>query len=298
MVVIWHLSVIQNSKFTLISGVVMNMTKSLKKESRVKNFISIPASYLKDTYANQVIHIKTIEHSVKSLTDNYGAFQIKLKGKTPSKIQILDVDMNEIISNQNYPVLFEQKETGRLVISDIDDTIMVSFTKTKVKRFITTLFKPASKRKVIAYTHQLYKDIGHDADFFYVSKSENNLFHLITDFILHNDLPLGPLFLTPFLNFTQLIKEKKNGSFKFLSICFILDHSKNKSVILIGDDTQSDMKIYTDIITKYGKRVEKVYIRQTKANRTEDQINHWDRLVKTGVNAFYFKHDELFKTLN
>jgi phosphatidate phosphatase APP1 len=298
MVVIWHLSVIQNSKFTLISGVAMNMTKSLKKESRVKNFISIPASYLKDTYANQVIHIKTIEHSIKSLTDNYGTFQIKLKGKTLSKIQILDVDMNEVSINQNYPVLFEQKETGRLVISDIDDTIMVSFTKTKVKRFITTLFKPASKRKVIAYTHQLYRDIGHDADFFYVSKSENNLFHLITDFILHNNLPLGPLFLTPFLNFTQLIKEKKNGSFKFLSICFILDHSKNKSVILIGDDTQSDMKIYTDIITKYGKRVEKVYIRQTKANRTEDQINHWDRLVKTGVNAFYFKHDELFKTLN
>ena len=87
MVVIWHLSVIQNSKFTLISGVAMNMTKSLKKESRVKNFISIPASYLKDTYANQVIHIKTIEHSVKSLTDNYGAFQIKLKGKHHQKFR-------------------------------------------------------------------------------------------------------------------------------------------------------------------------------------------------------------------
>ncbi len=298
MAIIWHLSVIQNSEFTLVSGVILNMSASLKKESRVKKITSIPASYLKDTYANQVIHIKTIGYSVKGITDNYGAFQIKLKEKIPSKLQILDDDQEEISTNQNYPVHFEQKETGRLVISDIDDTIMMSFTKTKVKRFITTLFKPASKRKVIPYTDQLYKAIGLDADFFYVSKSENNLFQLITGFILHNDLPLGPLFLTPFLNFTQLIKENKDASFKFLSICFILNHSKNKSVILIGDDTQSDMKVYTDIIIKYGKRIEKVYIRQTKAHRTKDQINHWNKLVKTGVNAFYFEHDELFKTLN
>jgi len=296
MAIIWHLSVIKNSSFTLVSGLIISGYKQAKKESGFKRLGSIPGSYLNRVYANRVIYIGNLEEVVKSSTDKYGAFQINQKDNKWSEIQIFDEEMNEILDFQKYPSTFIQKEAGPLVISDIDDTIMRSFTKTKVKRFMTTLFKPASKRKVISYTQKLYLDIGSDADFYYVSKSENNLFHLIADFLLHNELPLGPLFLTPFLSFSQLIQDKKDASFKKKSICYILDHTVNKSIILIGDDTQADMHVYTEIVKLYGSRIEKVYIRQTKNKNSSEQITYWNKLLETGVTAVYFKHDEIFNS--
>lgn len=293
MTVLWHLSVIKNSKFTLVSGVILRM-KRKKKESLIeKNKTSIPASYFKKTYANRELSIRINNKKIKGKTTNYGDFSIKTEVFDSVKLQIFDDEDQEIPTYQDYPTVFEQKQSGPLVISDIDDTIMRSFTKTKVKRLITTLFKKASKRQVISYTEQLYQSIGENADFFYVSKSENNLFYLISGFIQHNELPLGPLVLTPFLNASQLLLEKKNANFKFENISTILNQFDNKKVILIGDDTQSDMRIYCDIVKTYGDRIEKVYIRQTKTKRSMEQLDQWRRIIETGVSAYYYKHDEI-----
>ncbi|MGI9530307.1 phosphatidate phosphatase App1 family protein [Lutimonas sp.] len=296
MTLLWHLSVIKNSRFILISGVILSMKGIEKKGFSIKNKTSIPESYFKKTYANRDVIIRINNKKINSKTNKYGDFSISTEVNDTSKIQLFDDKDHEIQKYQEYPVVFEQKQSGPLVISDIDDTIMRSFTKTKIKRLITTLFKTAAKRQVISYTQQLYESFGENADFFYVSKSENNLFYLISGFLLHNELPLGPLFLTPFLNASQLLFEKKNASFKFDNICNILDHSSNKKVILIGDDTQSDMDIYYDIIKVYKDRIEKVYIRQTKTKRSKKQLDQWKRIEATGVTAYYYKHDEILTT--
>lgn len=294
MALVWHLSVIQNSKFNIVSGVILGSNNVLK--TGIKSPFSIPRTYFIKTYANRKIFVLQNDKETEAITNKYGAFKIKISAANSSEIQILDGEKNSIQTQQEYPVFFNQKQHGPLVISDIDDTIMRSYTKTKIKRLLITLFTAASKRKVISYTQQLYENIGKDADFFYVSKSENNLFYLISNFILHHQLPIGPLLLTPFLSTSQLVFEKKNSNFKFENICSILDHFNNKKVILIGDDTQSDMSIYREVIEHYGKRIKKVYIRQTKPHKSKNQEYAWNQLKETGVKAYYFKHDEFLIT--
>lgn len=296
MIFCWHLSVIQFSNMTSISGVLLDQNRVPKQKSLrgIFNAIQTSQTYFKKPYSNKLIRIQMGDFSRETTTDDHGNFSLEIKGAVDDSVELFTKNFNAIPYNQTYPSLFPKRKAQQLVISDIDDTIMRSFTRTKVKRLFTTLFYSAQKRKVIPTTKNLYLNFDQDNSlFFYVSKSEINLIRIISEFILHNNLPQGPLFLTPYLNFLQLLKNKKDINFKYKSICYILNHHEPKPVILIGDDTQADMTVYTEIVKKYGAQVKSVYIRQTSQYKSVKQQTLWDNLIKTGVNASYFRYDEL-----
>ena len=242
-----------------------------------------------------MILVKLGKLSKEVKTDTYGGFSVTFKGIVHGEVFLYTKDFKLIPGTQVYPVFFTNKDIDTLVISDIDDTILHSFTRTKIKRLLTTLFHPFHKRKIVDVTSKLYTTLYNTkASFYYVSKSESNLFGLISNFIVHNDLPIGPLLLTPYLRYSQLIMDKKDTLFKFLTICHILDHAPKRPVILIGDDTQEDMSVYTKVIEKYGSQIDKVYIHQTSLKTSKKQKLLWEKLENTGTDAMYFKHDDLF----
>ncbi len=67
----------------------------------------------------------------------------------------------------------------------------------------------------------------------------------------------------------------------------------SKQFILLGDDTQKDMKAYASIAEDFGDRILKVYIRQTGLSRSESQELLWENLKNTGLNAVYFTDEDL-----
>lgn len=294
MIFCWHISVIQFSRITFVSGVILDHHVGTKPKALrgFYNAIQTSKTYFKKPYSNELILIKLGDNTLETTTDQNGFFSIEFKSDAEGIVEVFTKSFDAIPYDQSYPFFFAQKQVNQLVISDIDDTIMRSFTRTKLKRLITTLFHPARKRKVILSTKNLYKSlVKSDSSFYYVSKSEINLVHIISEFIMHNNLPQGPLFLTPYLNISQLLKNKKDSAFKYLSICYILDHSEPKPVILIGDDTQADMIVYTEIVKKYRDQIKNVYIRQTRHKKSKKQQELWDNLIQTGVNASYFRYD-------
>lgn len=292
----WHISAIQFSNMTRVSGVILDHSIGPKPKAlrSVYNAIQTSKTYFKKPYSNELILIKLGNQSLETKTDTNGSFLVEFKGESQGDVEVFTKDYKTIPSPQSYPVFFAKRKVEQMVISDIDDTIMRSFTQTKIKRLITTLFHPVHRRKVISSTNDLYQSLNKiDSSFYYVSKSEANLIRLISEFILHNNLPQGPLFLTPYLSFLQLVKSKKDATFKYSSICYILDHSEQKPVILIGDDTQADMTVYAKIVKKYGAQIQNVYIRQTQKKKSKKQNDLWQDLIKTGVNASYFRNEEL-----
>ncbi len=120
------------------------------------------------------------------------------------------------------------------------------------------------------------------------------MFPTISNFILHYKLPKGKLFLTPYLSFWQLIKSKKDKDFKFKVISSIIKDSQNQKFVLIGDDSQRDMEIYTKIAHLFGSNIEHIYIRQTGKKVDRQQRQNWKTLQGTGIDAYYFKSDEIF----
>ncbi len=297
MAFIWHISVIQFTETTSVSGTLLHHSFSAKEKklNSIRNAIANIQTYFRKAYSEKVILIKLGKLSKETKTDKFGGFSVTFKGIVHGEVNLYTEDFKLIPGHQVYPVVFASKDVDTLVISDIDDTILHSFTRTKFKRLTTTLFRPFHRRQIVDVTSKLYATLSKtNTSFYYVSKSESNLVGLISNFILHNDLPIGPLFLTPYLSLSELVRGKKDPLFKFLNICHILDHAVKKPVILIGDDTQADMSVYTQIVEKYGSQIDKVYIHQTSRKTTRIQKNLWKKLNDTGVEAMYFKYDDLF----
>lgn len=299
MATIWRISAIQFSDSTMVSGVVLNSTsvKKVKITNYLKNALKIIQSYFKKVYANQEIFVTANNQTLKTNTDAFGGFSVQFNFIIEDEV-IVKLPGNEtpLDFHQTYPVLFKDSPSKLNVISDIDDSIMVSYTKTNFKRFFTTLFKVAEKRDVVSYSQELFEFLKtKNARFFYVSKSENNLFSLIATFISHNKLPIGPLLLTPYLSASQLLFNKKERDFKLNRIKYIVENSNDENFILLGDDTQKDMEIYATIARNYPSQIVTVYIRKTKQTSTKLQLEYWESLKNTGVEAYYFGHNETFK---
>ncbi len=300
MAIIWYLSSVEFSNKTLVSGVLLKKRPRISSpgNSLFRNAQMIINSYFNTAYSKRNIIVKLKDQSINIQTDSQGSFQLEFDFCSDQEVKIFEQESPkplEII--QNYPVKFKKPESSVSIISDIDDSIMVSYTKTKIKRILTTLFKPSHKRKVIPFTQELYKVYkDRKPRFFYVSKSETNLMPTISNFIKYNDLPLGNLFLTPYLSFWQLISSAKDKSFKFKIISSIIENSPKQDFVLIGDDSQHDIEIYTKIVHQYRSSIQRVYIRQTQNKLSRKKIQTLKSLKETGIDTYYFKPEEIFST--
>ena len=294
--VVWQLSALHLNKGTLFSGVLLTGIpySYSKKNDGFRNLIKVIKSYFIRTYSNKGITITSNGETINTITDNNGSFRIITNSLHKGEIEISiagNDDPLKII--QEYPIIIENTHSAIDVISDIDDTIIVSYTADFFKRISTLLFKAPNKRKVIGFTQKMFDKFKKlDARIFYVSKSESNLFGFLTVFIEHNHLPKGVLFLTPYLRFCQLLNPKKDVDFKIENIRFLIENTSPKNYVLFGDDSQRDMDVYYNITKEFPHRILKIYIRQTKVKILQNQKRMRENLKSVGVPIKYFKSDD------
>lgn len=294
MAIVWQISILHLNKRALLSGVLL-MDKPFiydKKIGSFRNLLKVVKSYFIDVCKNREITITIDNKKINTQTDKHGNFSVDLDFIPDSDIKIsFTGDAKPLNIIQTYPVIFKNTKGSFDVISDIDDTIIYSYTASFFKRIGTIAFTTPKKRKPIEFTQNLLEEFKkQDCRVFYISKSESNLFALLSTFIEKNNLPKGPLFLTPYLKFGQLFKPKKHN-FKIEKVRFVLKNSGNKKFVLFGDDSQRDMEVYSDIVKEFPERILKVYIRQTQRKILPYQKRMWKILELTEVPVNYFKAD-------
>ena len=298
MAAIWHLSAIQFYNKTEVFGVILkNCPDNLSwNKGWLKNAWNIISSYSRKPYSNQEILVSSHNRTIKTVSDKAGNFSVNFNFIIHEEITVHVPGNSDFLPiKQQYPILFKDTFSSVTVISDVDETIIMSFTKSLIKRVKTTLFKNVEERRVILFTQELYQSlITKKARFFYVSKSENNLFQVIAGFLQYNKLPEGALLLTPYLNFWRLLTSKKDKDFKLKKIRQIINKSTDKQFILIGDDSQHDIDIYTMIVEEFKFKISSIYIRQTKEKIPKKAKNKWEILKAKGVKSYYFKYNEDF----
>lgn len=181
--------------------------------------------------------------------------------------------------------LGDEHETG--VISDIDDTLLVSHSTRLIRKMALILFRNAHTRKTIPFLNHWHSyirdlnDTAHPKDFFYVSNSEWNLYDFLVDFFGINELPKGVFFLQ---NLKKGLRDlmysgKTHGSHKQISIEFLLQFYPNKKFILVGDNGQKDMEIYHEIVAKFHPRIKGVMIRKLPYIRNERRIQSYKEKI-------------------
>jgi len=261
-------------------------------KSRISHFLFVVRSYFRKPVKKALIKVKLGFLDVEFTTDNKGHFSKVIKSDLPVSFEFFYKNKALKIT-EDYPVLFPKPNSDYEVISDLDDTVLLSHTASALKRIRNILFLAPRKKKTILFTFHLmqcFKELRFRVH--YLSKSESNLYQVIADFIGFHGLPKGALLLTPHLRWNQLLKPNKGKDYKLEHIKELLINLPAKKFILLGDDTQRDMEIYTRIINEFKDQIRLVFIRQTRINRTPKQKNLWKELRNTGVEAYYFDDRE------
>ena len=293
MAYVWQIVIATFYPKSIIKGVILNArpNRNNNKLTRITNVLPLIRSYTTKPLKNAKIKITLNEDVFETQTNNQGAFFLEVLN-TFNKKPIISVhyQKTKLDITQNYPIFFKNNKNNIGVISDIDDTILASHTADIIKRLITLVLVPSHKRKTISFTEKLLNVLAlNKSNIYYVSKSESNLFGIISSFMQKNKLPKGPLLLTPFLNFKGLLKHKKGKDFKLSNIKYIIQNSPiHKKFILFGDDTQKDMEVYSTICNLFPDRIALVYIRQTKKKISRKKLDLWKNLKHIFPNAVYF----------
>lgn len=291
MAYIWQLSTVQLGERTWIEGTILSGKEHghSTASSIVGNTAKILRSYFQPVYNHRTVYIQAGSMRSQTATDSKGYFSLLLNTCIDTPIKIISDQGEDLPIPQEHPTFFKNTDSPFEVISDLDDTVLLSHTASLFKRISTILFVLPKKRKPIVFTYELFQYFEESSfRITYLSKSESNLFSLITRVLQYNNLPAGPLLLTPYLKLRQLFNPKKGKNYKLKHLETYFENLPHKKFILLGDDTQKDMEVYTEIVKKYPQQVLMIYIRQTGFNRTPQQQALWQNLSSTDVPAMYF----------
>src|SRR5690606_27253297 len=140
------------------------------------------------------------------------------------------------------------------IISDIDDTILISHATQIGKKFWLSISKNAYTRRPFPGVSELYRILSNAGKnpVFYVSSSDWGLNDLIKDFLHYRGIPLGPLLLKDLHINLRNIWKSGGGSHTHKSekLQLILNLFPGMRFVLIGDSGQHDPEIYSSIIKR------------------------------------------------
>lgn len=157
--------------------------------------------------------------------------------------------------------------TARLaVVSDLDDTVVWSNVRHRLRMLSLLLRSNAYTRKPFAGVSALYRALHRGTSgaqgnpVFYVSSSPWNLYTPLRDFLRLQGLPEGPLLLKDFGDHL-LFGPVDHASHKLRHIEQLLAAYPALPFVLIGDSGEQDPEIYARVVQAHPGRVCAVYIR-------------------------------------
>ena len=271
--------------------------KKFKNASSIINLFRIKTQSNADVYLkhnNATIHTKT-------LVDGYFKFCIPVDpnvghGWIDYEVSIIH-KQKTIAVKESY---IRPKKENLGIISDIDDTFLVSYTMNPLRKLYVLLFRNVNSRKVfedVVSHYQALSSSGRTNNeeqnaFFYVSSSEWNLYRFIVKFTEIHKLPKAVLLLKDIkTSLTDFFwSGRGDHNHKFEKIKHILEFYPNLKYVLMGDDSQEDPFLYEAICKIFPVNVIAVYIRKTGIIDKDKVSIVMKNLENLNVSTCYFTH--------
>ncbi len=180
------------------------------------------------------------------------------------------------------PVLVPPPTARFGVVSDIDDTVVWTNVRNKLRMLMLLIRSNAHTRKpfkgVAAFYGALVDGEGGDEGnpIFYVSGSPWNLYTPLVEFLRLQDIPAGPLLLRDFSK-QSLLSSRHQHRHKRENIERILRRFPDLPFVLIGDSGEKDPEVYAEIVHAHPGRIRAIYIRSV--NPDPGRVEAIDRLI-------------------
>ncbi|APG61373.1 App1 family protein [Christiangramia salexigens] len=277
---------------------------SLEKKG-IKHAYAILHKFRIKPLENFKIHLKfrDLEVTTKTMEDGYFRFSIPYTEELEPGWHYYEVSckMYEfgIIERGE---LLKPYPSKLAVISDIDDTFLISHSNRFFKKLYVMLSKNINKRKIfddVVKHYQRLSSAGQDSNkasnsFFYVSSSEWNLYDFIEEFATMHDLPKAVIKLKKIkTGLRDFIKSGRgNHDHKFIKIKDIISFYPHLKYVLLGDDSQHDPYLYERVCKTFPKNIQAVYIRQTTHKQNPKVQKVMANLESMDVSTCYFRNSE------
>lgn len=229
-------------------------------------------------------------------TDKEGFFEFEFRFEEPVdyqkhgkkiKLRLLETKTHGDDKKAEGRIFVPDKNAEFGIISDIDDTVLISRMTNFLAKLKLMLLKDSSERSpfpgIAAFLRALRK--GHDDKgynpVFFVSGSEWNLFDLLINFFQYHDIPEGPLFLKD--------KGTRSGEgdfkaaeseYKLVKIRHILETFPEMKFICIGDSGQEDPEIYQKVQEEFPDQIMGIYIRDVTSPDRDKEVHRIKEAVE------------------
>ncbi|WP_081211564.1 App1 family protein [Salegentibacter sediminis] len=249
------------------------------------------------------LKFRSKEVVTKTLDDGYFRFNLPFNEKLESGWHTYEVSAEfsgyGIVETGE---ILKPYESKLAIITDIDDTFLISHSNNFFKKLYVLLLRNINKRKIFddVVEHYQYLSLAGQEDgetsnsFFYVSSSEWNLYGFIHEFAVMHQLPKAVIKLkkikTGISDF--LLTGRGSHDHKFEKIKDIISFYPNLKYVLLGDDSQKDPDIYERICKIFPENVKAVYIRQTTSRKKNSVVELLKNLESLHVSTCYFRDSE------
>jgi phosphatidate phosphatase APP1 len=281
-----------NQEKVFLTGAVIEdkgLARPEPGQSRWQNVLAMVKRYAGDEIAGVRVKIayRGLEETVQ--TNEQGLFHTVLSTghqdlSVSSSGMVAYTLLDEVVEGQGRihaegEVHMIREDAPHIVVSDMDDTVLISHSTRTFKKLRLMLFRNALTRSSFEGVAAFYRALcqpgtARDNPIFYVSSSEWNLFDLLADFLDFNDIPQGSLLLSSNnLNLFRIRRSGKQHHEKLQRIVELFEHYHRQAFILIGDSGQKDPEIYLKILTMFPSRVKCIYIRYIKDRKRNRRLD-------------------------
>jgi phosphatidate phosphatase APP1 len=227
------------------------------------------------------VELRIGTHTATEVTDDHGFANFSLPvpklrvGWHDAHAMTTPIEDGEVATGTGR-VIKPSLQAPFLVISDIDDTILVTGLTEGVAMVTRTVLREADKRRAIAGMSSLYRGLSRgvpnrtgnrkpEPTFFYVSTGSWSFYPLLQQFMQLRAFPQGPMFLTDW-GPTERYVRRSGAEHKRTAIRRLFEAYPKMPFVLIGDSGQRDALTYAEMAREFPGRVRLIIIRQVGDN--------------------------------
>ena len=214
------------------------------------------------------VHLGAGGRSFRATTDEEGYFRQRLAGMPALAPgwHMVRGQTGEAVAEGRLLIVPADNTIG--VISDLDDTLLVSEVNSKRALLVNTFLKNPRQREAVAGAAQYIRAVAARnprpqlAPVIYLSASPRQLQANILDFLERKDFPPGVLLTKRVTNDRTSDPIADQVAYKSAKLEEIFTRLPHVRFVLMGDDGEHDPEIYQRLREKYPLRVEKILIRR------------------------------------
>ncbi len=222
--------------------------------------------------------------SAHAVSDDEGYIEARVRVSPPTEHRV-GVKLTARRAPDTVAPAYAVPDDGRpLVVSDIDDTVLITGVKERLKMVGRTLIGDPTDREVVDGMPELLKAlVGDQAPVFFVSTSPWNLYQRLADTLAHHEVPAGPMLLADWGFGSKQMLVRPALEYKVETISGVLDDFPGRHVVLVGDSGQHDLAAYLAIAEAFPGRVLAILIREVPGLVPKDHGPDHERARAAGV---------------